>query len=703
MKQPFDNNKTGVGLSSISILVLLSIWLFLFLSSPSRAQWIPSQGIDGAAMYTLDICDTVLFISARGQGVSKRNINTGAWQKVFGFEQSMDLLHIGSYEFCNPQGSVYRSQDFGQTWIEPSLNFQNANCLKHLDTVLFCCCSDRVFRSYNYGSTWENISGTMVSGWKTIWANDGIVYCFSNGAVSNQKLYFTLNMGTSWDSIPSSGLMTGEYGNIYSVFHFQGNHFLSLDQGVFRFDQSSSHWISISDSLHFRDFIVFGNKLYGGGSGVYWYNQSSGTLVPMNNGLQGNEIERFSCNDSILYCAASNGIFKTDAGFNWENYSEGIHGGCINYIACNGDEIWVLADIGYYKSTDNGITFQHVAMPAGARKMIISGTEYYLMTSSSIYVSYDQGASWLPITNGLPANPWILDFSLCSQSMNLVNEVWPDSTKIFTSSKNQPLWNPVLSVFRDSWEVASIDTITVFSWQTDHNVPYPVRVTHDNFQTVDTVKEIPNGVNFSLHSDFGHIYILGYHDFYRSKEDYNSWDYISFLPSVMATDVSENNNGLVICGLIGYWSPYVYITYDLGVNWIDITENLFQCGSYSSKCTQVNGNRLFCGMDANGLWYRDDVLTSASEKQPENHILDIYPNPASDKAILEFKSFKASEGSYFLTDAQGRKVFDSGTRLFSQGLNREVLNTGKLFHGLYLVTVICNHEVYTVKLMVSKY
>lgn len=80
----------------------------------------------------------------------------------------------------------------------------------------------------------------------------------------------------------------------------------------------------------------------------------------------------------------------------------------------------------------------------------------------------------------------------------------------------------------------------------------------------------------------------------------------------------------------------------------------------------------------------------------------IEPNPATDKAALSFDTEAESSFSFFLSDMQGRMVFQSVERLAEPGKNRVDLPVNDLPSGMYFCNVEINGQRTTLKLMVSK-
>jgi len=683
--------------------------LIMFLVSSStvlRAQWIPAQGMDGAKMITLDINDTVLFISAQGQGITKKNVNAGSWREVLENDVAKDVFHAGPYEFCNPYARVYRSSDLGNTWIQPIQNFYGAWQLKNVDSVIFLTYFTSLMRSTDFGDTWTSLDDSFIQGSsKTIWANDSYLYCYSGTTASNSRLYFSTNKGNIWDTIPIAGMFP-QYVTLREIFHFQGKHFLSRTEGVFVYDTLTSHWVSINDSLYFNDFISFQNELYGAGSGVYSFDQNSGTFVPRINGLPGGEFRKLSCTGSSLYCAANGGVFRTFDGNSWENLSGGLHGGNVFSLSRTGNEVWVLSDIGGFRSLDNGATFQQQNMPADPRKIIISPSGYYLMTNQSFYASGDQGATWVQSVTGIPPDKYCRDFSLGGGYLNLSIHPITDSNRIYSTPAGNISWTPVnaSSYWRNPICLSSNDSATVYTIVSDENIPFPARITTDHFLTTDTVKEIQSGMYIYPRSEPDRIFIKRFYaDFLQSENGYNSWRIIPFPDSVDLEDMSGNNYGIVASGGISHVSMKVFYTYDHGSNWTDITGNLYRIGSGTAYVVQVADNRLFCGTVANGLWYRDDVLTGTSKIPEKQFSLKISPNPAKSQAVLEFEEAKSSSAvRIIITDMMGRTISDRTIVSCSQPVCRETLDVHSLNPGLYNVRLICGKRCESSRLIISR-
>ncbi len=109
------------------------------------------------------------------------------------------------------------------------------------------------------------------------------------------------------------------------------------------------------------------------------------------------------------------------------------------------------------------------------------------------------------------------------------------------------------------------------------------------------------------------------------------------------------------------------------------------CGNSGSRTFNAQMNCRVAGDGSN-----DDLVTKAS----------VYPNPASDKASLEFTSIDEANYSVYMFDILGKKILTEGG-ISKSGLNNHQLDLSKFNKGLYIVSLERNNIVERLKLEVK--
>ena len=136
-------------------------------------------------------------------------------------------------------------------------------------------------------------------------------------------------------------------------------------------------------------------------------------------------------------------------------------------------------------------------------------------------------------------------------------------------------------------------------------------------------------------------------DIWFSADEGYTWDTIPFdVEDFRITDLASNDEAMFSAG---YWffekscnfSPKIFISHDDGQNWESLVDNLENCGSSGFGSVHILGNRVLLGSDLNGLWYRDDILTSSKQESVvEKDGMKIFPNPAKTSFSIPIESIK---------------------------------------------------------------
>ena len=80
--------------------------------------------------------------------------------------------------------------------------------------------------------------------------------------------------------------------------------------------------------------------------------------------------------------------------------------------------------------------------------------------------------------------------------------------------------------------------------------------------------------------------------------------------------------------------------------------------------------------------------------------LTIYPNPASEKATIEFNVLNHGEATIHITDLIGKNVSTQKIRV-TKGLNNAFINVSTLPSGTYIIKVISGKQTFTNKFIVK--
>jgi hypothetical protein len=681
---------------SFRITFLLALCLVLY-GSGAKSQWIQSQGMEGASLYCVLATDSLVFITGSGQGISKRNINLGSWHIVLPYNQNA-IIKAGNYIIGYTGYSMYRSSDRGQTWDSVIYFPHFAERLVSVDTTLFMSNVQDIQRSDDYGDTWYSVQNNIPQiDLGLIFANNASLFYFDLGL---DLLYRSDNLGIQWTEIPLSGMIYNGFSGIKDIYKYQSVIWASAS-GIFRYNDTIQSWIQVNDTLSFSHFGEYHNELYGCWPGVYNFNLAQNTWVEKSEGLNNQTVTDISSTDSLFFCTTSSGFYKTNDSLIWHPDNPGLNGAGIYYVAVRGNEVWVCTSLGLFTSSNGGISMTKRTFPGSRNptKVFLTDSVYYLTDNYSLYRSWDFGNTWTAIALPVTASSQFPDVAFGSQYIFILN-----SMSIYRSPYNPIEWEQVQESMTYLAAIEAHEQTFVAGTQGSSQIHYPLVLSHDNGNTLDTLYEY----------DFGYFPFIKFVDdrfitgedlrLLVSGDDGFTWDEIVIQVNdyFNVMDCSSDCDILVVSGFDYY--PYigaVFISYNYGTDWLKITDNLLNYGSRSFGKIEIAGNRILLGTDGNGLFYRDDLLTGIRSEKPKNprRIL-ISPNPASSHVKFALNPEEQTEGRFLLTDLMGRTVYDSGPVRPGKGRNTITVNTDYFSDGLYIVSWISDHSHYSGKLQV---
>lgn len=136
--------------------------------------------------------------------------------------------------------------------------------------------------------------------------------------------------------------------------------------------------------------VISGGSIYTSPDGVTWNFRSGGNL---------GDIAFDSTNNILMAVGGAGAIYSSTNGTTWINRTMGYTSSLLGNVTYDGTQwlAFVITSVisGYFKSTDNGVTWVRVAFPDSvtARRVMYIGGKYIRLASSYISVSSD-GVTW---------------------------------------------------------------------------------------------------------------------------------------------------------------------------------------------------------------------------------------------------------------------------------------------------------------------
>ncbi|HEY5537007.1 MAG TPA: T9SS type A sorting domain-containing protein [Ignavibacteria bacterium] len=334
--------------------------------------------------------------------------NEGAnWSLKFSYSTNA-LTSTGNYVFAGCSSSnrgVFYSTNYGQNWIQTSLNNKTILTLYSQDSYIFAGTSGEIYVSSDYGQTWlQTIS--LILNW------DDVISFLKDGnhvyaGVRHLGIYHSSNNGLNWTKYLNANESVESFYKFNNNL-FSGNHEVEGDGGVFI---STNNGVSFNQlSIRRRTITGFsssGNTLY-----VCDYSANGGTYglayssTDMGNNWQTifqNNNYRLTCinaynNNIYIGCMDGGGLWKSsNNGNNWSRTS-------IDSIYVYGIEVFgnrVIAGCagGVWVSTNNGDNWHQSSLNSGSiRALSSNGTNLYALTTHGVCYSTNQGENWVQST-----------------------------------------------------------------------------------------------------------------------------------------------------------------------------------------------------------------------------------------------------------------------------------------------------------------
>ncbi|MGA2296961.1 MAG: T9SS type A sorting domain-containing protein [FCB group bacterium] len=380
----------------------------------------------------------------------------------------------------------------------------------------------------------------------------------------------------------------------------------------------------------------------------------------------------------------------------WEPCNKGLRGGEINGFIIDGKNTYAAIDGGVFMTTDNGDTW--IAKNNGLKglngfdilSIAISGNYIFAGTwYDGIFLSTDKGENWVQKSNGLPY--WInhggIDSIIYDEHINTItisgNNIFAGTGQgVFLSTNNGDNWivkNNGIPTFDSIYNAMDINSIVINGNNIFAGTRYGIFLSNDNGDNWIARNYgliVNDTVVYSIAINGINLYAGTWYGLYLSTNNGGDWEKIGVVDSTIVNVLIVNKN-YIIAGGHG-----LYLSKDNGNSWTAINLGL----TYLSEITAIiNSDYIFAGTNNSGIFRAklSDIITGVKETNQNNESI-IYPNPASSSVSVKYESSSYSKLQISIFDLLGNEVFNTSEDC-NIGMNEKVIDCHSLVTGYYII------------------
>ncbi len=691
-------------MKTYSIDKFFALLLLCTLSTSVYSQWKSCQGVDGFTTNHLLGVDSAILVNGLG-GTYSRNMLTPVWEELtipVSFPEIRTVLD--KLLFATAGTNLYFSPDRGHSWGVRYDAGHYIDSFRDVDSTLFILQQDTLKRSDDLGYTFQTVAKLPTN--SNLFSCDSLLFYYSGYWLS--VLNISLDKGISWQELPPVPIQSQLIkviignGNIYCLLESYN----SPQYYIYKLNGLQGSWKSINYNLGnvITDMEILNGTLYAAFEKLYRFRESDSTWIQEIIGQDSSSIvTHISVYKGKLFSATPEELYQYDTDQGWSTFHDGLNSRSFHSINVQGNRIWAVSYYGeLFVSTDQGITYQKTGW-RDVTDIKFLDDMIFLSSLSGLYVSSDFGTSWIQKTN---------------QSIGAGIKLNQDYLYKYTGSSIQRCsmddfqWVTIIDEYHWSYDGFEVIGPDVYYASSDFALGpgppvadtalYHVKRSTDNgnsfqpvFQSSCPILDEPKGYLTSAHST---IYHYGCSSL-KSENLGETWSPFTLPADSPWVNLFVNDEARIISQNNLLWLN----KYTVDSSWTDITGDLYKNNSYIHlKCIGASGKNILASNNFNGLWYRDDLLTSIGElEQGPLFKVTVFPNPSSKKTNISFSLLQPSTGSITIMDLMGRQCSVNNFQ-FMNGKNTVELQLDSFKPGVYLVKVGAGNYKGTSKFIVNK-
>jgi ligand-binding sensor domain-containing protein len=340
----------------------------------------------------------------RFDGISWNSVGT---DQPFLFDNNGDSMFVDAIDHANniivgrPNGGIYVSTNYGQTWRSSLLNYSvSAIDVTLPNQILIGTVPSTtlhtfggIFASSDSGLTWRGLGLSNLPITSVAARSTGSLFALAGGGV-----YKRIEATGEWR-------LQGPAGRVFTSLVLIGADTIiasSESAGLFQSTDDGATWSG--DELRGKDAFAIqespAGNLFAGTLGTGLFRSAPGQLgwTRVAPGSTGDYVYSLAIAGGTVYAGTNSGLYRTtDEGVNWGNLSSSISGSIYAVASAADGSLLTGTGYGIQRSTDAGVSWSQAGL-AGSKVFFMAaspdGNIYAGTSSGGIYASTDNGATW---------------------------------------------------------------------------------------------------------------------------------------------------------------------------------------------------------------------------------------------------------------------------------------------------------------------
>jgi photosystem II stability/assembly factor-like uncharacterized protein len=405
-------------------------------------QWQPTNGPLGGEADSILVHAGQLIVPLHNVGAWRSRDRGKSWRLVTEREESWGMTKAGPDLFVFKRRGLYRAADLGARWVTcgavPRPPGSYGELIDTGKTLFYFVMEVGLFRSRDRCATWTPVKVP----WKGQVEAAHVVFSRRAMIVSTWRGTFrTSDHGETWEPVakmpspPSTSVVDSTAGLL-----------IGTSNGVYRSTDDGLSWTHLGFKGRWvgRMITTPGGEIYAAvdtasdrprGTTMMRSVDNGATWTAADEGLSGHSIRGLAVDEwGTLYAAGITGVYRWEPAGRWQHI--GLHAvlGTSLFGAAWGD-VYAMADLGAYRTTDNGLHWRPLLLPEGAGRAVTPANDGSLLpgTSDWLYRSSDRGETW---EQGGLNQPVVALFTLPSTGVILAGT----ADGLFRSTDNGRTW-----------------------------------------------------------------------------------------------------------------------------------------------------------------------------------------------------------------------------------------------------------------------